>query len=185
MTTARSRINVLSTKLWVPLNRSDVFELFSDAFQLERLTPPWLNFRVLTPGPIEMQTGQLIDYQIRLHGIPIRWRTEISNWEPPYRFTDTQLRGPYRLWEHSHTFEELDGGTLVRDRVDYLVPGGPIVNRLFVRNDLRRIFNYRHDQLPGLLGVRPEDCDRGQVLFNTAETVTDNLSSWTLSGRRL
>ena len=167
MSFATSRTFVLSTKLWVPLNRHHVFELFSDAFQLEHLIPPWLNFRVLTPGPIEMRAGRLIDYQIRLHGIPIRWRTEITDWEPPFRFTDSQLRGPYRLWVHTHTFEELDGGTLVRDRVEYQVPGGSIANQLFVQGDLRRIFNYRHDQLPGLLGVRSEDCDRGDVIFST------------------
>lgn len=166
MASAKQRFFVLSTKLWVPLNRHQVFALFSDAFQLEHLTPPWLNFRVLTPRPIEMQPGRLIDYQIRLHGIPIRWRTEITDWEPPFRFTDSQLRGPYRLWVHTHTFQELDGGTLVRDRVEYEVPGGAIANRLFVQDDLRRIFNYRHDQLPGLLGVRATDCNRGEVLFS-------------------
>ena len=167
----------LSTRLWVPRSRPDVFALFSDAFQLERLTPPWLNFRVLTPGPIEMQSGRLIDYQIKLHGIPIRWRTKITNWEPPHRFTDSQLRGPYRLWVHRHTFEEVDGGTLVRDRVDYLVPGGAIVNRLFVQGDLRRIFNYRHDQLPGLLGVRADECQRGEVVFSRSSADADTVHS--------
>ncbi|MBM80571.1 MAG: CDP-paratose 2-epimerase [Planctomycetaceae bacterium] len=169
MLTANSRTFALSTKLWAPVNRSHVFELFSDAFQLEHLTPPWLNFRVLTPGPIEMCSGRLIDYQIRLHGLPIRWRTEITEWDPPFCFTDSQLRGPYRSWVHTHTFEELDGGTLVRDRVEYQVPGGSLTNRLFVQGDLRRIFNYRHNQLPGLLAVRVEDCKRGEVLF-TSET---------------
>ena len=165
MNSTNSRAFVLSTHLWVPLNRPQVFELFADAFQLEYLTPPWLRFRVLTPSPIEMQTGTLIDYQIRLRGIPIRWRTKITDWEPPFCFTDSQIRGPYRRWVHTHTFEEVDGGTLVRDRVDYLVPGGSIANRLFVQRDLRRIFGYRHDQLPDLLGVKAEDCDRGEIVF--------------------
>lgn len=169
MTSERSRTFVLSTKLWVPLKRHHVFALFSDAFQLEHLTPPWLNFRVLTPGPIEMRRGRLIDYQIRLHGIPIRWRTEITNWEPPCRFTDSQIRGPYRRWVHTHTFEELDGGTLVRDRVEYSVLGGSITNRFFVRAELRRIFNYRHAQLPDLLEVCGDDCDRGEVRFSTEQ----------------
>jgi len=169
MASQRSSTFVLSTKLWVPLKRHHVFALFSDAFQLEHLTPPWLNFRVLTPGPIEMRRGRLIDYQIRLHGIPIRWRTEITNWEPPCRFTDSQIRGPYRRWVHTHTFEELDGGTLVRDRVEYSVLGESITNRFFVRAELRRIFNYRHAQLPGLLGVCGDDCDRGEVRFSTEQ----------------
>lgn len=157
---------VLTTSLWVPQKRHDVFELFADAFQLKNLTPPWLGFRVLTPAPIEMRKGCLIDYQLRLHGLPIRWRTEITQWEPPFRFEDSQIRGPYSLWVHTHTFEERDGGTLVRDRVAYRVPGGSLVNRLFVQGDLRRIFQYRHDQLPGLLGVVESECDRGEVVIS-------------------
>lgn len=167
MSSTKKRTFVLSTKIWVPLSRPNVFEPFSDAFQLQQLTPPWLKFRVLTPGPIEMQQGQLIDYQIGLHGMPIRWRTEITEWEPPFRFTDSQIKGPYRRWVHTHTFEEIDGGTLMRDRIEYSVPGGSLVNRLFVQGDLKQIFNYRHDQLPGMLGVRTEDCDRGDIVFST------------------
>ena len=158
-----SRPFVLSTHVWVPRKRPDVFALFADAFQLERLTPPWLRFRVLTPSPIEMHKGRLIDYQLRLHGFPVHWRTEITGWEPPVRFEDSQIRGPYSLWAHTHTFEEVDGGTLVRDRVVYRVPGGSLVNRLFVQGDLRRIFSYRHEKLPGLLGVSEADCDRGEI----------------------
>ena len=164
-----SRSRELNTSLWVPRARYEVFELFADATQLERLTPTWLNFRVLTPEPIAMCAGRLIDYQLRLHGLPIRWRTKITEWEPPFHFQDSQIRGPYSLWVHTHTFEEVDGGTLVRDRVVYRVPGGSLVDRLFVRGDLRRIFNYRHDQLPGLLGVSDADCVRGAVVFSREE----------------
>ena len=117
----------LQAEIWVPQPREEVFDFFADAFNLEAITPPWLNFSVKTPAPIAMETGTLIDYRLRLHGIPITWRTLISVWEPPFRFVDQQLRGPYRLWHHEHTFEELDGGTLVRDTVDYAVPGGPLV----------------------------------------------------------
>lgn len=157
---------MLSTQLWVPRKRPDVFALFADALQLERLTPPWLRFRVLTQSPIEMHKGRLIDYQLRLHGFPVWWRTEITGWEPPFRFQDSQIRGPYSLWSHTHTFEEVDGGTLVGDRVVYRVLGGSLVNRLFVQGDLRRIFRYRHEQLPELLGVSEAECERGEIAIS-------------------
>lgn len=131
----------------LPQARERVFDFFSDAFQLEHITPPWLNFRILTPAPIDLQEGCLIDYQIRLHGIPIRWRTEISSWDPPYSFTDRQLRGPYRLWEHLHTFEAVDGGTLTTDCVRYKAIGGRFANWLMVERDLRRIFEYRRQRM--------------------------------------
>jgi ligand-binding SRPBCC domain-containing protein len=132
---------------------AEVFPFFADAHQLERLTPPWLRFRVLTPRPVPMRPGQLIDYQLKLHGIPLRWRSEISAWEPPHRFVDEQRRGPYRRWFHEHTFEEREGHTLARDRVDYAVPGGALVDRLFVRPQLRRIFGFRQATLAGLFGA--------------------------------
>jgi len=143
----------LTDELWLPRAIDDVFAFFADAYRLEEITPPWLHFHVQTPQPVPMYPGSLIDYRLRLHGIPIRWRTEISEWEPPYRFVDRQLRGPYRLWRHLHTFEVVNGGTLVRDRVDYSVPGGALVHRLFVRPDLNRIFQYRRQKLEQLLGT--------------------------------
>ena len=121
----------------------EVFDFFQDAMNLEKITPPFLNFKVLTEPPIEMREGTLLDYRIKLHGIPIRWRTEINTWEPPFRFCDQQLRGPYRWWIHTHTFEARDGGTLVKDHVKYGVPGGTLINRFFVEKDVRRIFEYR------------------------------------------
>ena len=137
----------LHTELWLPTPLEQVFAFFADAFQLETITPPWLNFKVLTPRPFKIQKGRLIDYKLRVHMIPIRWQSEISEWEPPYRFVDQQLRGPYSLWYHDHTFEEQDGGTLVCDVVDYSVPGGGLVNRFFVQRKLRRIFEYRRAKL--------------------------------------
>ena len=137
----------LSTEAVLPATREDVFEFFSDAFQLERITPPMLNFKVLTEAPINIQAGTLIDYKLRLRGFPVHWRTEISTWDPPYSFTDRQLRGPYYLWEHLHTFEEVDGGTLMKDEVHYRVPGGALVHWLMVKNDLLRIFQYRLDTM--------------------------------------
>lgn len=142
----------LKTKAWVPINRTSLFESFSDAFNLEVLTPPFLGFSIITSSPIEMKIGQIIDYRLKLHGLPIRWRTEITAWEPPLRFEDSQLRGPYSSWVHTHTFEEVDGGTLMTDIVRYSVPGGALVHGLFVKRDLLRIFAYRQKQLPKLLG---------------------------------
>lgn len=138
---------VLATEQWFPVPRETVFPFFGDAGNLEAITPPWLHFEVLTPRPIEMHPGQLIDYRLRLHYVPIRWRTEISAWESPLRFVDRQLKGPYQLWVHEHTFEAHEGGTLVRDRVEYKVPGGRLMHALLVRRDLERIFSYRRQVL--------------------------------------
>lgn len=153
----------LCTSVHVPMCRRDVFHLFGDAFRLEELTPSWLRFEVLTPSPVAMREGVQIDYRLRLHGLPVRWRTRITAWEPPVRFQDSQIRGPYLHWIHTHTFEERNGGTLVRDEVNYALPGGRLIHRLFVRRDLKRIFAYRQQQLPRLLGLEPAECDIGPV----------------------
>lgn len=142
----------LQAELWVPRTPEDVFPFFAEARNLEAITPPWLRFEVLTPAPIVMQPGTLIDYRIRIHGIPIGWRTEIREWNPPHRFVDVQLRGPYVLWHHTHTFEARDGGTLCRDHVRYWPRGGRLVNWLFVRRDVERIFAFRQERLRELLG---------------------------------
>jgi hypothetical protein len=124
-----------------------VFPFFADALNLERITPPWLRFRVITPRPIEMRAGVLIEYRLRLHGVPLRWLTRIEAWEPPHRFVDRQLRGPYRSWWHEHTFAaDGAGGTVMRDLVRYSLPLGPLggaADVLLVRRDLRRIFDHR------------------------------------------
>lgn len=142
----------LRTVVWVPAPRAAVFEFFGDAFQLEAITPPWLHFHVVTPRPIEMRPGITIDYRLRIHGIPIWWQSRISEWAPPDQFVDEQLRGPYRLWHHRHTFTEEAGGTLMRDEVDYAVPGGPLVHTLFVRKDLLEIFAFRRRTLLEIFG---------------------------------
>jgi len=143
----------LTAAQFLPCSRDQVFEFFSDAFQLETLTPAFLQFKVLTAPPIRIQEGTLIDYRLRLHGIPLRWRSRISVWEPPFRFVDEQLRGPYRRWRHEHSFEEGDGGTLCRDIVDYSVWGGRPVEAIFVRPDVRRIFAFRQTKLQELFPV--------------------------------
>ena len=135
--------HLFETELWLPVPRENIFPFFADARNLEVITPPWLNFKILTPGEIPMRVGALIDYQIRIHGFPVCWRTRIADWNPPVSFVDEQLRGPYRLWHHTHTFVEKDGGTLCKDRVEYAVLGGALVNKFFVRRDVEKIFTYR------------------------------------------
>jgi ligand-binding SRPBCC domain-containing protein len=126
---------------------AEVFPFFADARNLERLTPDWLSFDVLTPEPIPMAVGTTIDYRLSWHGIPLRWTSEIAAWDPPFRFVDRQLRGPYRLWHHEHRFEESDGGTTVIDEVEYAVWGGALANRFGVARDIARIFAYRGETL--------------------------------------
>jgi ligand-binding SRPBCC domain-containing protein len=146
----------LQTQFWLPRPREEIFSFFSDPSNLDRLTPPWLHFEILTPKPIEMHAGTLLDYRLSLHGIPLRWQSEISVWEPPNRFIDRQTRGPYRQWVHEHTFSTHKGGTLVGDRVTYSVPGGRIIQKLLVAPDLDRVFGYRHKILKQLFNPQQE-----------------------------
>lgn len=142
---------VLTTRQFVNRTREEVFAFFSDASQLGRITPPFLKFKIQTPLPIELKKGALIDYSLTLRFLPIRWRTEISAWDAPNRFVDRQLKGPYKLWHHEHTFEAVENGTMVHDCVHYVVPGGAIVHRLLVKKDLIRIFEYRRSQIEAIL----------------------------------
>ena len=141
----------------IELPIDEVFAFYGDALNLERITPPWLGFEVTTPKPIEMRVGTLIEYRLRLHRVPVRWRTRIEAWEPPHRFVDVQIRGPYSLWEHTHEFEEDGpGATIIRDRVRYSIPFGPLgklADRLLVRRDLKQIFDYRRDAVARELGL--------------------------------
>lgn len=127
-----------------PLERT--FAFFADAANLERLTPPWLRFEILTPLPVGMRPGTVIDYRISVHGLPIPWRSRIDVWEPNRRFVDRQIVGPYRWWHHEHRFEAADGGTRIVDDVEYL-PRLMAFSRRLVERDLRRIFDYRADAL--------------------------------------
>jgi ligand-binding SRPBCC domain-containing protein len=152
-----ARIHVLERVQRVELPLAEVFPFYADAGNLERLTPPWLGFEITTPQPIEMGVGALIEYRLKLHGIPVRWRTRIEAWEPPHRFIDAQLSGPYVLWHHTHTFRpDGDGATILGDRVRYAIPFGPfgeIARSLFVARDLERIFDYRRDAVAEALGA--------------------------------
>jgi ligand-binding SRPBCC domain-containing protein len=146
-------MSMLQASLFLPRARAEVFPFFAEAANLQRITPPWVDFRIVTPLPIEMRVGALIDYRLSIHGIPIRWRTEITAWDPPYRFVDEQRRGPYAAWTHTHTFREVPGGTLVEDRVEFRAPGGRLVERLFVRRDVRAIFRHRQHATLAAFGV--------------------------------
>jgi GrpB-like predicted nucleotidyltransferase (UPF0157 family)/ligand-binding SRPBCC domain-containing protein len=139
-----------TTDIWLPRSRDEVFQFFSDAANLETLTPPWLNFEILTPTVV-LRPGVRIDYRLRLYGIPLRWQSEISRWEPPDGFVDEQRRGPYRSWVHTHTFVEERGGTRVVDAVDFEVPFEWLVGWLVLR-DVRRIFAFRTATLLSLFG---------------------------------
>jgi ligand-binding SRPBCC domain-containing protein len=150
-----SRRYLLEREQTIRRSLEDVFAFFSDAGNLEAITPPFLRFRILTPRPIAMHEGALIEYRLRLFGAPIFWRTRIDVYEPPHRFVDMQIQGPYRLWRHEHTFEPVAGGVRMVDRVDYelpLAPLGPLAHGLFVGRMLARIFDYRRDRVADLLG---------------------------------
>jgi ligand-binding SRPBCC domain-containing protein len=142
----------LRKSIWLPQPRAKVFEFFSNPGNLDRLTPAWLNFAILTPATSQIKAGMLLDYRLRIRGIPIRWQSEIAAWDPPRRFVDRQTKGPYSLWVHEHTFEDGDNGTWVGDNVEYAVPGGTIVQKFLVAPDLERIFTYRHKTLEELFG---------------------------------
>lgn len=137
---------IFKSEIFVPKSPEDTFAFFSTAQNLNVVTPPWLHFEILTPQPIVMASGCRIDYRLRLYGLPIRWETEITVWEPPVRFVDQQKKGPYRLWIHEHRFIPVSGGTRMIDQVEYAVPGwilAPLVHRFLVKRDVERIFRYR------------------------------------------
>jgi hypothetical protein len=144
----------LRRELWVPRERPVVFDFFARAENLERITPPWLRFRMLTPPPISLHEGATIAYALRVRGVPLRWLTKIERWNPPFEFVDVQAKGPYQLWRHTHRFLEVEGGTSIVDVVQYALPFGllgRLAHRLQVARDLSRIFDYRAQRVPALL----------------------------------
>ena len=147
----RNGVRRYQTEMWVDAPIDKVFEFFSNPANLEQITPPWLKFKMVQPQYLSIGSGTIIDYRLRLHGIPITWQSEITEWNPPYHFTDVQRKGPYRHWVHTHEFNEAGTGTFIRDSVDYKVPGGYLVDRLFVRKDIERIFTYRKSKLRELM----------------------------------
>ena len=139
-----------------PLPVTEVFAFFEDARNLGRITPPWLNFKIVNPEGIRMRAGAEIDYVIGWKGLPIKWKTVIESYEPPHRFIDEQASGPYSLWHHEHTFEETDTGVIIRDRVDYRLPFGifgRMAHALLVKRQLLEIFRYRQATIARILNV--------------------------------
>lgn len=147
------RERLLERRQIVPGRPEEVFAFFADPWNLEAITPSWLGFRIVE-APARLERGSLIRYRLRLLGVPVRWRTEIAEWDPPRGFVDRQLAGPYRLWVHTHRFAPVEAGTEVRDEIRYRSPGGPLeplVDRLVVRPRLEAIFDFRTARLAELL----------------------------------
>ncbi len=145
-----ARFHTLRRVQWIPRAPEQVFAFFSEAANLEEITPPWLRFRILTPASSLMATGARLRYRLSWHGVPVSWTTEIRRWDPPLRFVDVQLSGPYRLWHHTHRFEPLNGGTRMTDVVRYRLPLGLIgraIHALKVRRDVEQIFDYRFKRI--------------------------------------
>lgn len=133
----------------------EVFDFFLRPENLEVLTPPWLNFKILDVTPQPIRQGALIQFSLRVHGIPLRWTSEIVEWEPPYRFVDLQLRGPYKMWRHEHRFETRDGGTLISDTINLALPLGllgQLAYKIKVQSDVREIFAFREKKVHALFG---------------------------------
>ena len=146
--------HILIRSLTLDLPRKEVFDFFSDAGNLEKITPPELNFQITTPQPFEIKQGTLIDYKLKLRGIPMKWRTEISVWNPPHSFTDRAIKGPYKQWIHRHTFTELgENKTLIEDEVKYRLPLEPLgdLAHWLVRRELNHIFDFRQKAVEEIL----------------------------------
>ena len=144
------KIYELRRQVLIPAPIEKVFSFFSAAENLNLITPPWLHFKILTPLPVRMEKNALIDYSIKLLGVPMIWKTEITAWQPPESFVDWQIKGPYRVWEHTHLFEEKKESTQMTDIVRYAVPGfvlSPFVHFFFVRPRLEKIFGYREQSM--------------------------------------
>jgi ligand-binding SRPBCC domain-containing protein len=152
------KVYELEREQWIPRPLPQVFDFFARAENLGRITPAWLHFRIHTPLPIEMRVGAQIEYTIRLAGVPLRWRTRVTAWQPETGFVDEQERGPYALWEHAHRFETRGDGVLVIDRIRYALPLGPlgrIAHALAVRSALAAIFDHRYRRVRELLSHDP------------------------------
>lgn len=145
---------ILARTAWVPRPLDVVFDFFSRPANLQILTPPFLNFKI-TDVPEALRAGALIRYRLSVHGMPVRWVTEITEWNPPHRFVDIQLSGPYTLWRHTHTFVAENGGTTLKDEVQYSLPLGPlgrIAHWAVVKRDVNAIFDYRGEKMRELFG---------------------------------
>lgn len=150
------RVHVLEHRQRVPAPLAEVFPFFATPENLTAITPPGLGFEILTPSPIAMKDGAVIDYVVKLGGLPLRWRTLITCYEPPHKFVDEQILGPYSFWHHTHTFHESpEGGTELGDVVRYALPLGPLgelAHRLAVRRQVAGIFAFREQVIAAQFG---------------------------------
>jgi ligand-binding SRPBCC domain-containing protein len=169
------RIRVLRREQRLEHRVDEVFAFFSDARNLEAITPPLLRFRVITPEPLRMRPGSFLQYRLRLHGVPLSWDTLIEEWSPPRRFVDVQVRGPFALWHHTHAFAPAgDGTTVMTDTVRYAIGFGPlgeVAHRAVVARDLRAIFEHRAAAVPALLA------SGGQAALGRVEAVEDEVDT--------
>jgi len=160
------KYHILKRESVINENITKVFDFFSNAENLNLITPPELGFKIITKLPVEMKVGAIINYKIKLNGIDFNWKTEITKWEPPFCFEDTQIKGPYKLWIHEHRFKEFEGKTIMIDKVEYLSPGGIfeiIPHKLFVEKKVESIFDFRERKLKDLF---PKSQDRGDFIIN-------------------
>lgn len=140
------KVHLFKAEQFIPASLQKVFPFFAKPENLARITPPSLGFQILTPSPIQMKAGALIDYTVKVLGVRVRWTTLIADYDPPYRFTDVQLKGPYSFWHHTHIFNEVPGGVQMIDEVRYVVPFGilgDVIEPFLVRPDIRKIFECR------------------------------------------
>lgn len=153
-------MHILRTRQQVPADLNTVFKFFARPENLAKITPPWLGFNILTPSPIPMRQGAVVDYLIKLGPLPTRWRTLITTFEPPHLFVDEQLHGPYSFWHHTHRFTAKDGGTLLTDEVRYVLPFGPLgdlAHTLMIKGKLTQIFTSRHRTIAALFEGNPDN----------------------------
>ena len=143
----------LDRELTIARPLEEVFAFFGDPKNLEAITPPWLSFRIRDSSDDPLREGSHIRYRLKVRGFPMNWTSLLSTWDPPHRFVDEQVKGPYRVWHHTHTFEAVEGGTLIRDQVEYAMFGGRLINELFVARDLNRVFDYRTARLEEIFGT--------------------------------
>ena len=159
------RVRPLHREQWIPAPVPEVFSFFCEALNLDRITPPWLHFKVLRQTDRELKTGTLIYYELAWRGVPLSWITRIKEWRPPALFVDVQLKGPYRLWRHAHSFRACDGGTLIENTVHYAVPIGAVGDLCagwLVRRDVKRIFDYRAKQISAIFKAQPVPSPRSR-----------------------
>lgn len=151
----QGRQQVFEIEQFIPKKPDEVFPFFSDAKNLEKITPPWLHFKILDQSTPQIKEGTIFNYQLRVRGFPVKWRSRIEDWQVNKQFVDTQLRGPYKLWHHTHLFEEIPGGTKMLDRVIYELPLG-LIGDIFggrlVRKDVKTIFDYRFKIIREIFG---------------------------------